>query len=54
MGGGAVDQSRLHHQTVLERGVHVFCDEERAVRQDHEAVDEARVWLPDDDGDDPR
>lgn len=54
MGGGVIDRSRLHHQTVLERGVHVFCDEEQAARQGHEAVDEARDWLPDDDGDDPR
>lgn len=56
VGGGAVDEFRLHHLTVPERGVHVLCDEEQAVPQAHEAVDEARDWLPDDgdDGHDPR
>lgn len=56
VGGGAVDQSRLHHQTVQERSAHVLCDEEQVVPQTHEAVDEARDWLPgdDDDGHDPR
>lgn len=34
MGARAVDHSRLHHPSILERGVHGFVDRELAVAQD--------------------